>query len=106
MLKCDLLVDSKDLRQLFKIKKRWKNITITLDMTAVDYSKFPDSTPSRFAVVYVLRSSDFKKDQVKAFVSDETLSVDTVSDIFPSANWAEREAYDQYGVIFFKQSKS
>jgi NADH-quinone oxidoreductase subunit C/D len=78
-----------------------EDFTILLDMTAVDYSKFPDSTPSRFAVVYVLRSSDFKKETtVKAFVSDETLSVDTVSDIFPSANWAEREAYDQYGVIF------
>ena len=101
MLKCDLLVDSKDLRAtLLKLKKD-DVFTILLDMTAVDYSKFPDSTPSRFAVVYVLRSSDFKKETtVKAFVSDETLSVDTVSDIFPSANWAEREAYDQYGVIF------
>lgn len=101
MLKCDLLVDSKDLRAtLLKLKKD-EDFTILLDMTAVDYSKFPDSTPSRFAVVYVLRSSDFKKETtVKSFVSDETLSVDTVSDIFPSANWAEREAYDQYGVIF------
>ncbi len=101
MLKCDLLVDSKDLRAtLLKLKKD-DDFTILLDMTAVDYLKFPDSTPSRFAVVYVLRSSDFKKETtVKAFVSDETLSVDTVSDIFPSANWAEREAYDQYGVIF------
>ena len=101
MLKCDLLVDSKDLRAtLLKLKKD-EDFTILLDMTAVDYSKFPDSTPSRFAVVYVLRSSDFKKETtVKAFVSDESLSVDTVSDIFPSANWAEREAYDQYGVIF------
>ncbi|MCD8541464.1 MAG: NADH-quinone oxidoreductase subunit D [Aliarcobacter cryaerophilus] len=101
MLKCDLLVDSKDLRAtLLKLKKD-DDFTILLDMTAVDYSKFPDSTPSRFAVVYVLRSSDFKKETtIKAFVSDETLSVDTVSDIFPSANWAEREAYDQYGVIF------
>ncbi|PRM89203.1 NADH-quinone oxidoreductase subunit D [Aliarcobacter cryaerophilus] len=101
MLKCDLLVDSKDLRAtLLKLKKD-DDFTILLDMTAVDYSKFPDSTPSRFAVVYVLRSSDFKKETtVKAFVSDESLSVDTVSDIFPSANWAEREAYDQYGVIF------
>lgn len=101
MLKCDLLVDSKDLRAtLLKLKKD-DDFTILLDMTAVDYSKFPDSTLSRFAVVYVLRSSDFKKETtVKAFVSDETLSVDTVSDIFPSANWAEREAYDQYGVIF------
>ncbi|MCT7467452.1 NADH-quinone oxidoreductase subunit D [Aliarcobacter cryaerophilus] len=101
MLKCDLLVDSKDLRATLLKLKKYDDFTILLDMTAVDYSKFPDSTPSRFAVVYVLRSSDFKKETtVKAFVSDETLSVDTVSDIFPSANWAEREAYDQYGVIF------
>ena len=101
MLKCDLLVDSKDLRATLLRLKKDDDFTILLDMTAVDYSKFPDSTPSRFAVVYVLRSSDFKKETtVKAFVSDETLSVDTVSDIFPSANWAEREAYDQYGVIF------
>ena len=101
MLKCDLLVDSKDLRASLLRLKKDEDFTILLDMTAVDYSKFPDSTPSRFAVVYVLRSSDFKKETtVKAFVSDETLSVDTVSDIFPSANWAEREAYDQYGVIF------
>ena len=101
MLKCDLLVDSKDLRATLLRLKKDEDFTILLDMTAVDYSKFPDSTPSRFAVVYVLRSSDFKKETtVKAFVNDEILSVDTVSDIFPSANWAEREAYDQYGVIF------
>lgn len=49
MLKCDLLVDSKDLRAtLLKLKKD-DDFTILLDMTAVDYSKFPDSTPSRFA---------------------------------------------------------
>ena len=101
MLKCDLLVDSKDLRATLLRLKKDEDFTILLDMTAVDYSKFPDSTPSRFAVVYVLRSSDFKKETtVKAFVSDESLSIDTVCDIFASANWAEREAYDQYGVIF------
>jgi NADH-quinone oxidoreductase subunit C/D len=45
MLKCDLLVDSKDLRAtLLKLKKD-DDFTILLDMTAVDYSKFPDSTP-------------------------------------------------------------
>ncbi|PRN01124.1 NADH-quinone oxidoreductase subunit D [Aliarcobacter cryaerophilus] len=101
MLKCDLLVDSKDLRATLLRLKKDEDFTILLDMTAVDYSKFPDSTPSRFAVVYVLRSSDFKKETtVKSFVSDESLSIDTVCDIFPSANWAEREAYDQYGIIF------
>lgn len=101
MLKCDLLVDSKDLKATLLRLKKDEDFIILLDMTVVDYSKFPDSTPSRFAVVYVLRSSDFKKETtVKAFVSDETLSIDTVCDIFASANWAEREAYDQYGVIF------
>ncbi|PRM90581.1 NADH-quinone oxidoreductase subunit D [Aliarcobacter cryaerophilus] len=101
MLKCDLLVDSKDLKSTLLRLKKDEDFIILLDMTVVDYSKFPDSTPSRFAVVYVLRSSDFKKETtVKAFVSDETLSIDTVCDIFDSANWAEREAYDQYGVIF------
>lgn len=56
MLKCDLLVDSKDLRAtLLKLKKD-DDFTILLDMTAVDYSKFPDSTPSRFTVVSFLKS--------------------------------------------------
>lgn len=101
MLKCDLLVDSKDLRATILRLKKDEDFTILLDITAVDYLKFPDTTPSRFAVVYVLRSSDFKKETtVKAFVDDETLSIDTVCDIFASANWAEREAYDQYGVKF------
>ncbi|AZL54588.1 NADH-quinone oxidoreductase subunit D [Aliarcobacter skirrowii] len=101
MLKCDLLVDSKDLRSTLLNLKNNQDFTILLDMTAVDYLKFPDSTPSRFAVVYVLRSSDFKKETtVKAFVSDDTLSVESVHDLFASANWAEREAYDQYGIKF------
>lgn len=66
MLKCDLLVDSKDLRATLLRLKKDEDFTILLDMTAVDYSKFPDSTPSRFAVVYVLRSSDFKRDYSKS----------------------------------------
>ncbi|WP_198304679.1 NADH-quinone oxidoreductase subunit D [Arcobacter vandammei] len=101
MLKCDLLVDSKDLRATLIRLKNDEDFTILLDLTAVDYLKFPDTTPSRFAIVYVLRSSDFKKQTtVKAFVSDETLEVDSLYDIFSSANWAEREAYDQYGIKF------
>lgn len=101
MLKCDLLIDSKDLRETVLKLKKDEDFTILLDIAGIDYLKFPDITPSRFAVVYVLRSSDFKKEiTVKTFVSDETLSLDSIYDIFPSANWAEREAYDQYGINF------
>ena len=101
MLKCDLLIDSKDLRQTILKLKKDEDFTILLDISGIDYLKFPDTTPSRFALVYVLRSSDFKKEiTVKTFVSDETLSLDSIYDIFASANWTEREAYDQYGIKF------
>ena len=101
MLKCDLLIDSKNLRETILRLKKDEDYTILLDIAGIDYLKFPDTTPSRFALVYVLRSSDFKKEiTVKTFVSDETLSLDSIYDIFASANWAEREAYDQYGIKF------
>lgn len=100
MLKCDLLIDSKDLRAtVLKLKK--DDFTILLDVTAIDYLKFPDTTPSRFAVIYIFRTSDFKKEFVlKTFVDDESLEIESIYDLFDSANWGERETYDQYGIKF------
>ncbi|WP_418184980.1 NADH-quinone oxidoreductase subunit D [Aliarcobacter vitoriensis] len=101
MFKCDLLINSKDLRTTLLKLKNEENFEILLDITAIDYLKFPDVTPSRFAVVYVLRTSNFKKETtVKTFVDNETLEIDSIFDIYGSANWAEREAYDQYGIKF------
>lgn len=101
MLKCDLLVDSKDLKSTLLKLKNEENFTILLDVTAIDYLKYPETTPSRFAVVYILRSSDFKnKISVKTFIDDNSLEIDSVCDLFESANWAERETYDQYGIKF------
>ena len=37
---------------------------------------------------------------VKSYVDDNKLSVDTISDLYEAANWAERETYDQYGIKF------
>lgn len=101
MLKCDLLIDSKDLRSTILKLKNEEDFTILLDVTAVDYLKYPEVTPSRFAVVYVLRSSNFKKEiTVKSFVDDSSLEIDSLFDIYESANWAERETFDQYGIKF------
>ncbi|MGB3752045.1 MAG: NADH-quinone oxidoreductase subunit D, partial [Arcobacteraceae bacterium] len=51
--------------------------------------------------VYILRDATFKKEMVvKTFIDDESLEIDTISDLYLSANWGEREAYDQYGVTF------
>ncbi|MFW2442783.1 NADH-quinone oxidoreductase subunit D, partial [Aliarcobacter butzleri] len=70
-------------------------------VTAVDYLKFPDVTPSRFAVIYILRDSTFTKEiTIKSYVDDNTLEIDSLYDLYESADWAERETFDQYGIKF------
>ncbi|GGD42212.1 hypothetical protein GCM10012288_15550 [Malaciobacter pacificus] len=101
MLKCDMLIDSKDIKSTISKLKNEENFTILLDITAIDYLKYPDVTPSRFAVVYILRDSTFKNQKtIKTYVDDNTLSIDSIHDLYESANWAERETYDQYGIKF------
>lgn len=101
MFNCDMLIDSKDLKSTISKLKNEENYTILLDITAIDYLKFPETTPSRFAVVYILRDSTFKKQiSIKSFVDDNTLEIDSLYDLYESADWAERETYDQYGIKF------
>ena len=101
MFKCDLSIDSKDIKSTLSKLKTEKDFTVLLDITVIDYLTFPDTTPSRFAVVYILRDSSFKNQiSVKTFVDDSTLEVDSICYLYNAANWAEREAYDQYGITF------
>ncbi|MBP7741857.1 MAG: NADH-quinone oxidoreductase subunit D [Aliarcobacter sp.] len=101
MFKCDMLIDANDIKSTISKLKDEDNYAILLDITIIDYLKFPDITPSRFAVVYILRDKTFKKQiSIKSYIDDNTLCVETISDLYGSANWAEREAYDQYGINF------
>ena len=101
MHKVDLIVNSSEIKSVIKNLKENEKYTILLDVTAIDYLEYPEATPSRFAVVYILRSENFKKEfTVKTFVDDETLAIDSITEFFVSANWAERETFDQYGIKF------
>ncbi len=101
MLKPDILIDASEIKSTISKLKNEEDYTLLLDITAVDYSEYPDVTPSRFAVIYILRTSDFKKHlTIKAFVDDNTLEVDSIVDLYFAADWGEREVYDQYGVRF------
>ena len=67
-----------------------------LDVCGADY---PDRA-ERFEVVYHLLSLT-RNARVRVKVStDEVKPVDTVTGVYPSAGWFEREAYDMYGVVF------
>ena len=55
----------------------------------------------RFAVVYHLQSVTYNQRlRVKVFLAESDLIIASVADIWKSANWFEREAYDLYGVLF------
>ncbi|MDF1756829.1 MAG: NADH-quinone oxidoreductase subunit C [Legionellaceae bacterium] len=55
----------------------------------------------RFAVIYHLLSTvNNQRLRVKVFCHDDTKSIPSVHEIWKSANWFEREAYDLYGVLF------
>ena len=72
---------------------RFVNIT---DITAVDYPE----RAKRFDVVYHFLSPTLNARVRLKGQADEATQVPSLIDVFPGADWFEREAYDLYGVIF------
>jgi NADH-quinone oxidoreductase subunit C len=70
--------------------------TLLTDQTAVDYPK----REKRFDIIYHLYS--FKRNdrlRLKAIIA-EGEAVPSVVNIWPTANWLEREVYDMFGVVY------
>jgi len=78
--------------------------TILIDLCGVDYSDYGDGgwDGLRFAVVYHLLSLEQNvRLRVKSFAPDDDFPiVSSVIEVWPSANWYEREAFDLYGIVF------
>jgi NADH-quinone oxidoreductase subunit C len=69
---------------------------VLIDICGVDYPERRD----RFDVVYHLLSPRLNQRVRVKVTTDETAPVASVNDVFPAANWYEREAYDLYGIRF------
>lgn len=68
------------------------------DLSGVDLGEF--ASP-RFAVAYHLYSLDHNhRLRVKVYLEEEDAHISTVSGIWATANWHEREVYDMFGVVF------
>jgi len=74
-------------------KCRFKQL---IDITAVDYPK----KAKRFKLVYLLLSHENNLRILININIDEKTHVPSITKIFPSANWMEREVFDMYGVSF------
>jgi len=77
------------------------NFGLLLDITGIDYLEYPVAQDCRFGVVYTIRNwRENMLVQVKVPVADPEKGVPTCTHLWSSANWAEREVYDQYGINF------
>ena len=81
--------------------KENQGFSLLLDITCVDNLYRKSKVPSRFELIYILRHREFKETlNIKVYVKDEAKGVKSITELFKSASWAEREVYDQYGIHF------
>ena len=67
-----------------------------IDITAVDYI----GSENRFKMIYLLLSHEYNHRINITFSINEKEVVNSLTKIFPSANWMEREVFDMYGIDF------
>src|SRR5207237_10165560 len=86
-----------DLRGIAKFCRDELSFDYLIDITGVDnFGEEP-----RFEIVYELYSMPLGAHvRLKLRLSEDVAVVDTVSDIWPTANWHEREIYDMMGIKF------
>jgi len=91
-------IDEKDLMDvIFFLKTNSESkFRQLIEITAVDYPE----KDRRFKVVYLLLSHENNKRIIVDYNIKENEVVSSITSIFPSANWMEREVFDMYGIEF------
>ena len=67
-----------------------------IDITVVDY---PENN-QRFKVVYLFLSHEFNHRIILSYLINENEVINSLTSIYPAANWMERDVFDMYGVKF------
>ena len=91
-------IDKEDLLDVVLFLKTNKDTKFRqlIDITVVDY---PESS-KRFKVVYLFLSHEFNQRIILSYLINENEVIPSLTSVFPSANWMEREVFDMYGVDF------
>ena len=93
-----LNIDANDLLDIMLFLKTNNNTMFRqlIDITAVDYPQ----NEKRFNLVYLLLSHEFNQRIHLDYNINEKEIVNSITSLFPSANWMEREVFDMYGINF------
>ena len=108
-----LVVEPKDLHDVLALLKNDERCAYNClsDVAGIDYLDYPAQTPGRFGVVYNLVSHQhetrfYVKTHLDPSIStegieeDPALYLDSVTDLWPGAEWPEREVFDMFGIRF------
>ena len=93
-----LEIDKENLIDVTQFIKTHKDMRFRqlIDITVVDY---PEQA-QRFKIVYLFLSHEFNQRIILSYLINENEVISSLTSIFPSANWMEREVFDMYGVNF------
>lgn len=94
-----IIIDREDSLSIFTVLKDDPQFAFNflVDLTAVDFL----GQEPRFEVVYHLYSLRLNhRLRVKIRITEDDVSVPSVSSLWKSANWLEREAWDMFGITF------
>ncbi len=69
-----------------------------MDLTAVDW--FRKKEPRFEVVINLLSLSKNLRKTIKVQVPDDNLTIPSITDIYPGANFYEREVFDMFGIVF------
>ncbi|MBI1191139.1 MAG: NADH-quinone oxidoreductase subunit C [Tepidisphaera sp.] len=108
-----LIVQPQDLHEVMAFLKSDPACSYNFlsDVIGIDYHTYPAKMPGRFAVVYNLESyARGDRFFVKTYLDptlptdgtadDPALYLDSVTDLWPGAEWTEREVFDMFGIRF------
>jgi NADH-quinone oxidoreductase subunit C len=89
-----------DAARIVEVAQTFKNDgwNYLVDLAGIDYSKYPGHAGPRFGVSYTLYS--FSRNQRLRLRALTNEKIPSVSGVWKTANWHEREAYDMFGIIF------
>jgi NADH-quinone oxidoreductase subunit C len=91
------LVSNEEWPKVFQAMRDDAGFELLVDHTAVDY---PDRTPERFTVLGLVAHIETQERlMVRTRVADGG-SVPTLTHLWRSADWSERETYDMFGIAF------
>ena len=93
-----IIIDSEDLLDVILFIKNNLNTKFKqlIDITAVDYPE----NDKRFKIIYFFLSHEYNIRANIEFLINDNEIINSITSVYPSANWMEREVFDMYGIKF------